>query len=68
MIIILGDFNAAVGKSQDQKTVWLYGLENQNKRGDKLMEFTEQHELVISDSFFEMPKIRYYYWTRPTEH
>lgn len=67
-VIIMGDFNASVGK-QDNSTTFLgkFSLGKQNKRGTRLVQFCEQLELTISNSFFQVPRRRRYTWKAPED-
>jgi len=52
--IVMGDFNAKVGTKQNSdKNVGNFGFGKRNKRGDKLVEFTEVNKLLISNTFFK---------------
>ncbi|XP_050439147.1 craniofacial development protein 2-like [Adelges cooleyi] len=67
-VIIMGDFNASVGK-QDSSSNCLgkFGLGKQNERGARLVQFCEQLELTISNTFFQVPKRRRYTWKAPID-
>lgn len=53
-VIIIGNFNASVGE-QDNSTNCLgkFGHGKQNERGTRLVQFCEQLELTISNTFFQ---------------
>ncbi|KAI5739387.1 hypothetical protein M8J77_018683 [Diaphorina citri] len=63
-IFILGDFNASVGAEQSQCS-GKFGLGNRNERGTRMLEFCEQHEFIVSNTYFEVPLRRRYTWKAP---
>lgn len=63
--IILGDFNAKVGKGKVGEYVGEYGLGDRNERGDRLVEFCQQNDFVITNTWYKLPKRRLYTWTSP---
>lgn len=59
-LIIMGDQNAIVGESTDGREVSKYGLGTRNERGDRLVEFCRQHDLIITNTLFMNHKRRRY--------
>ena len=50
----MGDFNAKIGTKQSSDTkVGNFGFGKRNKRGEKLVEFSEANRLFISNTFFK---------------
>ena len=61
---IMGDFNAKVGTTLEN-TVGRYGLGDTNERGERLIEFCQQHNLVITNTWFQQHPRRLYTWQSP---
>ena len=38
-----------------------FGIGERNERGDRFIEFAEEHKLIIANTLFQKPKNRY--WT-----
>ena len=70
ILIIMGDFNAKLGKgSTTIKLIGPYGLRERNERGDRLEGFVIENDLAITNTLFQQPKRRLYTWTTPNgEH
>ena len=50
-----GDFNAIIGTKttkEDFKSMGKLGIWKRNKRGDRLIEFAEEHKLMIANTLF----------------
>jgi len=63
----MGDFNAKVGTKQSSGTkVRNFGFDKRNRRGEKLVEFSETSRLFISNTFFKKPPQRKWTWKGPT--
>ena len=66
-LIMLGDFNARVGK--DFKTydgiLGKHGRGNKNSNGDLLLSLCSQKELCITNTFFDQPNKNYFSWMHP---
>src|SRR6478609_9737692 len=60
----MGDFNAVVGESKEDRVVEKFGLEKRNDRGERLIEFCKSQNLVITNTWFEQEKRRYT-WKSP---
>ena len=63
--IVMGDWNSQVGEGREGKTIGDYGLGKRNNRGDRLVEFCEQHNLMAANTWFKHHKRRIYTWTSP---
>jgi hypothetical protein len=58
-LVIMGDFNAVVGEGKEETFVGSYGLGKRNLRGERLVEYCREQNLVICNTWFEQPKRRY---------
>lgn len=64
-VIVLGDWNAVVGSLKEEDVTGNYGYGRRNSRGDRLIDFCKEKELVIANTLFQQPLNRRYTWTRP---
>ncbi|KAK6031734.1 hypothetical protein OSTOST_02105 [Ostertagia ostertagi] len=62
--IVQGDFNAVVGSRLDETEhlIGRYGAGVRNDRGNRLIEFAEQHRFSIMNTFFEKKTKRLWTW------
>ncbi|VEN57771.1 unnamed protein product [Callosobruchus maculatus] len=65
VIIIMGDFNAKIGKGEVENVVGKYGLGERNTRGDILVQFCQEENLAIANTWFQLPSRRLYTWQSP---
>lgn len=65
VVIVMGDMNAKVGSTIVPGVAGAYGLGIRNDRGDMLVEFCQDKELIITNTFFKLPPRRLYTWTSP---
>ena len=65
LLLILGDFNARVGRGGQEASMVLgpYGPPETNQAGERLVEFCEEHDLVISSTYH--PKAARGTWQHP---
>lgn len=63
--IVMGDYNAKIGEGGYQDYVGKFGLGQRNERGDRLLQFCVEEDLVISNTLFKLPKRRLYTWKAP---
>lgn len=66
-VVLMGDFNGRVGKSKKSNVVGEHGEEVKNDNGTRLIEMSEQHELKITNGFFQHREQHKYTWTQPTK-
>lgn len=67
LLILMGDFNAKVGKGKEGKHIGPCGLGVRNARGETLSMFASEHDLVIMNTFYKLPDRRLYTWKSPRD-
>ena len=65
VIFIIGDWNAKVGSQETPRVTGKLGLGMWNEAGQRLIEFCQEHALVIANTLFQQHKRRLYTWTSP---
>lgn len=67
LLILMGDLNAKIGAHADQLSCCAgkFGLGQRNERGERLLQFAEENNLVISNTFFQNHPRRLYTWISP---
>ena len=65
IICIMGYLNAKVGNVTDFNIIGNYGLGKQNERGQRLIEFCNENNMVIMNTWFQQPLRRLYTWKSP---
>jgi hypothetical protein len=65
VLILMGDWKAKTGKGEKPGTVGRYGLGNSNEAGEQLLEFCEENDLFLANTYLEQPEQRLYIWTSP---
>uniref|UniRef100_A0A8D9AT98 Craniofacial development protein 2 n=1 Tax=Cacopsylla melanoneura TaxID=428564 RepID=A0A8D9AT98_9HEMI len=65
--ILMGDFNAKLGKGNKTDYIGSQGLGDRNERGDMLENFIEHQEMVALNTFFQQPPRRLYTWRSPQD-
>ena len=65
--LIIGDFNAKVGQGRVLDIVGEHGLGSRNERGDRLIEFCQEENLMVANTFFKLPPRRLYTWKSPAD-
>ncbi|XP_060882053.1 craniofacial development protein 2-like [Metopolophium dirhodum] len=64
-VIIMGDFNAIVGKGREGREVGDFGLGKRNARGERVVKFCRENGMIITNTRFQNPKSRIYTWKMP---
>lgn len=59
----MGDFNAKVGNQEELNITGRVGFGNRNKAGDQLIQFCNENQLRVANTWFMQPKRRLYTWT-----
>ena len=65
VLIVLGDFNAKIGKGAYQDIIGPHGLGDRNSRGDRLQCFCLEKDLIIANTYFQHPNRLLYTWKSP---
>ena len=65
VLFIIGDWNAKVGSQETPGVTSRFGLGMQNEAGQRLIEFCQEHALIIANTLFQQHKRRLYTWTAP---
>ena len=65
VLFIIGDWNAKVGSQETPGVTGKFGLRIRNEAGQRLIEFCQEHALVITNTLFQQHKGRLYTWTSP---
>ena len=66
--ILIGDSNAKTGVrniNDNMKCIGPFGTGNRNNRGERLLGFAKENNLVVTNSFFQKAKNRYWTWEAP---
>ena len=65
VMIIMGDFNAKLGKESHKPITGGYGLGEINERGMRLIEFCKETKMVVTNTFFKHHPKLLYTWKSP---
>ena len=65
VLFIIGDWNAKVGSQETPGVTGNFGLGMRNEAGQRLIEFCQEHALVIANTVFQQHKRRLHTWTSP---
>lgn len=63
--IVMGDFNAKIGRGRVVDVIGEHGLGQRNERGERLVEFVQEKEIVVTNTLFKLPRRRLYTWKSP---
>ncbi|XP_023242378.1 craniofacial development protein 2-like, partial [Centruroides sculpturatus] len=66
--VIIGDYNAKVGMGRREDLIGDFGLGLSIGRGDRLFEFCQENDMVITNTWFKLPKRRLYTWKSPADN
>lgn len=67
LLVILGDMNSKIGENANQlaKCAGRFGLGKRNERGERLIQFAAENDLLITNSLFKHHPRRLYTWVSP---
>ena len=65
ILIVMGDMNCKVGSETVGEVVGRYGLGSINDRGERLVDFCEENNLAVMNTFFKQHPRRLYTWSSP---
>lgn len=65
--IVLFDFNAKVGEGDVEHIVEQYDLGQRNDRGERLIQYFQDKDLVITNIWYKLPPRRIYTWKSPLD-
>ena len=65
VLIILGDFNAKIGKGAYRDIIGPHGLGERNARGDRLQCFCIEKDLIVANTYHQHPNRLLYTWKSP---
>ena len=63
--IVMGDLNAKIGQGREGEVVGPWGLGERNERGDRLYEWCQENEQVITNTWFRHHPRLLYTWKSP---
>ena len=64
-ICMMGDMNAKVGSISHRNIVGNFGLGDKNDRGERLIQFCKQNQLIITNTWFQQLPQKFYTWKGP---
>ena len=64
-MVIVSEWNAVVGEGAEGKDIGKSGLGKRNSRGEKLAEFCNRRELIMTNTWFQHEKRRRCMWKSP---
>ena len=62
---MMGDMNATVGSISHSIIVFNFGLGDKNDRGESLIQFCKQNQLIITNTWFQQLPQKLYTWKSP---
>ena len=65
--VLMGDWNAKIGTDEKgwETVMGRYGHGDRNERGERLLEFAQQHDLYVSNTKFQQKNCRKWTWASP---
>ena len=65
VLIIMGDWNANIGDKAVEGVSGTHGLGDRNEAGERMIEFCEENQLIVTNTWYKQPRRRLYTWTTP---
>ena len=65
VFFLIGDWNAKVESQEIPGVTDKFGFGVQNEKGQRLIEFSQENALVITNTLFQQHKRKLYTWTSP---
>ena len=65
VVIAMGDFNAKVVCGEHLDITGQFGLGSRNDSGSRLLQFYEENNMMIANTYYQHPKRRLYTWRSP---
>ena len=63
VLFLIGDWNAKVGSQETPGVTGKFGPGVQNEAGQRLIQFSQENALVVTNALFQQQKRRLYMWT-----
>lgn len=65
-VFVMGDFNGQIGTTKEgETTVGPYGIGSRSRRGERLIQFAQEHNLFILNTFYKKPATAKWTWKSP---
>jgi len=64
-LIIMGDLNGKVSEIKDDDVVGPFGLGQRNEQGQRIVECSRNHNLIVANTWFQTKKNNRHTWTAP---
>lgn len=61
----MGEFNMKIGQRSRIDSVNGFGLDKSNVRGDRLYEFCQDAEIIVTKTWFKLPERKLHTWVAP---
>ena len=65
VLVVMGDWNTKVGKEETGHITAKFGLGDRNLRGERLIQFCQEENLIVTNTFYQHHKRRLYTWMSP---
>ena len=68
MLVVMGDYNAKVGRNLEGEVGGRFGLGDMNESGERVVNFCLENNLVITNTMFKHHQRKMYTWNSPDGH